>query len=143
MSETRRARHPQVQRPHHYGSHHHGPPPPPPPARKGHRVFLWSFLAIQVIFIAWVVAGLASGSGTAEACSGLTGDSLKVCEDTDALGTTIGVGLIVGIWLATDFIVAVMYAMYRLAARPPRPRPGPGPGPGPDPRNGGPAAHAR
>ncbi|MWA12448.1 hypothetical protein [Streptomyces sp. BA2] len=66
---------------------------------KGHRVFFGVFLAIQAVFLVWVVAGAVSG---------------------ETIGTTIGVGVIVAIWLATDFLVAVTYAMYWLAGRPPR-----------------------
>jgi hypothetical protein len=72
------------------------------------------------VFLVWVVAGLASGSGTPASCSGLTGDRLQLCEDADAVGTTIGVGLIVGIWLATDFILGATYTVYRIAGRRPR-----------------------
>ncbi|MFI6092254.1 hypothetical protein [Streptomyces sp. NPDC051218] len=88
--------------------------------RKGHRAVFWVFLAIQVVFLAWVAAAAATGSGTPDSCSRLTGDALKLCEDSDAAGTTIGVGLIVAVWLATDFIIAVTYAMYHLTRRPPR-----------------------
>ncbi|MFF1380698.1 hypothetical protein [Streptomyces sp. NPDC058308] len=143
MSKIRRARHPAAQHPPAWGARvglgspsAPAPPPPSPPspytypaphrrdaapsARASHRVFFWVFLAIQVLFLIWVVAGLASGSGASESCSGLSGDGLKVCEDAGDVGTTIGVGLIVGFWLATDFIVALTYAVYRISARKPR-----------------------
>ncbi|WP_192582613.1 hypothetical protein [Streptomyces triticiradicis] len=104
-----------------------GPPPAPPPnqppagppapPKKRHRVFFWFFLAVQILFLVWVIAGVASGNGTDESCSGLTGDSLKTCQDAGDVGTTIGVGLIVAFWVAADFILALTYVIYRLANR--------------------------
>ncbi|MFI8218320.1 hypothetical protein [Streptomyces sp. NPDC085932] len=73
---------------------------------------------MQILFLIWVIAGAAITSGTPEECHGLTGDNLELCEDAHDLGTTIGVGLIVAFWVATDFILALTYAIYRLASRP-------------------------
>ncbi|WP_326721718.1 hypothetical protein OHT59_22075 [Streptomyces sp. NBC_00243] len=72
------------------------------------------------MFLIWVIAGAASGSGTPESCSGLTGDNLELCKDADDIGTTIGVGLVVAFWVATDFILALTYVIYRIASRQPR-----------------------
>ena len=47
-----------------------------PPPRKRHRVFLWVFLTVQLLFLAWVIVGATSASGTPEECRGLTGDDL-------------------------------------------------------------------
>ncbi|MDR6976851.1 hypothetical protein J2X68_003544 [Streptomyces sp. 3330] len=96
------------------GSPHQDGPPRP---KKRHRVFLWIFLAIQILFLIWVITGAASGSGTPEDCRGLTGDNLKLCEDADDVGTTIGVGLIIGLWAAVDVILGFTYVVYRLATR--------------------------
>ncbi|MFG2651736.1 hypothetical protein [Streptomyces sp. NPDC048436] len=106
MSKIRHARHPQAPAPPQHAlsrnNPHYGEPPPP---AKGRRAFFWAFLAVQLVFLIWVVAGIASGSGM---------------SDADALGTTTEVGLIVGIWLATDFILGAMYTVYRIAGRRPR-----------------------
>ncbi|WP_328495432.1 hypothetical protein OHS59_23820 [Streptomyces sp. NBC_00414] len=69
----------------------------------------------------WVITGIATGSGSSEGCEGLTGDSLKLCEDAGDVGTTIGVGIVVGFWVAVDVILALTYLIYRLASRQPRP----------------------
>jgi purine-cytosine permease-like protein len=83
--------------------------------KKKRRIFLWVFLAVQVLFVAWIIAGLAGASGTpAEACEGL---SVAACNDAESIGTGIGVALIVGVWLAVDFLLAVVYGVYRLAKR--------------------------
>ncbi|MBO7936327.1 hypothetical protein JTP77_010220 [Streptomyces sp. S9] len=87
---------------------------------KRRRVFLWLFLAVQILFLIWVIAGIASGSDDSGSCEGLTGDSLELCQDAGDLGTTIGVGLIVGFWVAADFILGLTYVIYRLATRQPR-----------------------
>ena len=83
--------------------------------KKRHRVFLWFFLAVQAIFIIWIIAGAASGGGTATDCQGLT---QQECEAAEGIGTGIGVALIVVIWMVVDFFLAVIYGIYRLAKRP-------------------------
>ncbi|WP_158713666.1 hypothetical protein [Streptomyces sp. NRRL WC-3626] len=47
----------------------------------------------------------------------MTGDSLKACENAGEVGTTIGVGLVVGLWVAVDVILGFTYVVYRLAGR--------------------------
>ncbi|MCQ9133076.1 OPT/YSL family transporter [Streptomyces hilarionis] len=96
------------------GSPHQGGTPQP---KKRRRIFFWIFLAIQILFLIWVISGAASGSSTPEDCRGLTGDNLKLCEDADDVGTTIGVGLIIGLWAAVDVILGFTYVVYRLATR--------------------------
>ncbi len=92
----------------------------PPRPKKRRRVFLWFFLGVQILFLIWVIAGIASNDDNPDSCNGLTGDSLKVCQDAGDIGTTIGVGLVVGFWVAADFILALTYLIYRLATRPQR-----------------------
>ncbi|MFE7168269.1 hypothetical protein [Streptomyces sp. NPDC057616] len=82
-------------------------------------MFLWFFLGVQILFLLWVISGIASGGGTPDSCKGMTGDALKTCEDVGDVGTTIGVGLIVGFWVAADFILGLTYLLYRLASRRP------------------------
>lgn len=88
-----------------------------PRPKKRRRVFLWLFLAVQILFLIWVIMGAASGSGTPEECRDLTGDALKLCEDAGDAGTTIGVGLVIGLWAAVDVILGFTYVVYRLAGR--------------------------
>jgi hypothetical protein len=118
-----------------------GHPYPPqaataPPPRKKRRVFLWVFLAIQALFIIWIIAGLASASSgptaaqqAAQYCAngGWQGlfTSQADCDqhyavalnDAGNAGTAIGVGIIVLTWCVTDFLVGGGYAVYRLARR--------------------------
>lgn len=88
--------------------------------KKRRRIFFWFFLAVQVLFVIWLITGISSSGTNADGCAGLTGDSLRLCEDGSDAGTAIGVGLIIGIWVAVDFMLAVTYAVYRLARRQPR-----------------------
>ena len=39
-----------------------------PPPRKRRRVFVWVFLAVQVLFVIWVIAGAASGHTAVANC---------------------------------------------------------------------------
>jgi len=84
------------------------------PVKKKKRIFMWVVLAVQAIFIAWIIGGLASGSDT---CAGKVGDALEACQAGSAVGTGIGVFLIIGLWFAVNFFLLVGYALYRLAAK--------------------------
>jgi uncharacterized membrane protein len=82
--------------------------------RKKRRVFLWFFLAVQVLFIIWIIGGASTGAGTPEDCTGL---SEETCNAASDIGTSIGVALIIGVWIVVDFLLAVIYGVYRLASR--------------------------
>ncbi|MEU5243761.1 hypothetical protein AB0G81_06530 [Streptomyces asoensis] len=69
------------------------------------------------MFLIWVITGASNASGTPEDCRSLTGDDLKLCEDASEVGTTIGVGLIIGLRAAVDVILGFTYVVYRLANR--------------------------
>lgn len=81
--------------------------------RKKRRIFLWFFLAIQVLFLVWIFAGV--GGSEATDCGTL---SKKACQDATDIGTGLGVALILVFWCIVDFLLAVGYVIYRLARRP-------------------------
>ncbi|MFD8117114.1 hypothetical protein [Streptomyces microflavus] len=85
-----------------------------PPKKR--RVFLWFFLAVQALFIVWLITGVNSASGS-EDCGGLTGSALTDCESANDVGTVIGVGLIITLWAAVDVILGISYGIYRIARR--------------------------
>jgi hypothetical protein len=101
---------------------------------KRHRVFLWVFLAIQAAFLIWVITGAASkgpatGAQVAQLCNNhawyplyssqaaCVQNSGALLADASDVGKTIGVGLIVVVWVVVDFLVALTYGIYRLARR--------------------------
>lgn len=85
------------------------------PVKKKRRIFLWFFLAIQVLFIIWIIAGASSGSGQPDDCGTL---SAETCNTASDAGTAIGVFLVIVFWMIVDFLLGVGYAIYRLAKRP-------------------------
>lgn len=103
--------------------------------RRKRRIFLWVFLAIQVIFLVLVIVQLSGNTSPAHsqvAAGCLHGnwqglfssqaDCLKHYRvglaDAGNLGKGIGAGLIIGLWVAVDVILGVSYLIYRLAHRP-------------------------
>lgn len=82
--------------------------------RKKRRIFLWVFLAVQALFIIWLIAGGSSASDTSD-CVGQYADA---CKTGTAVGTGIGIFLILALWCIVDFLLAVGYVIYRVARRP-------------------------
>jgi hypothetical protein len=82
-----------------------------PVRRKKRRVFLWVFLAVQALFIIWIITG---ASSSAAPCHGLSSADCKAASDA---GKGIGVVVIVVFWCVVDFLLAVIYGVYRLARR--------------------------
>lgn len=70
----------------------YGPGQPPP--RKTNRVFLWVFVAIQVIFVGWVVY-----KGVSAPQNG-------------------GVAIQMGTWVLTDVVLGVIYMICQLPRTP-------------------------
>lgn len=107
---------------------------PPAPPKQRYRVFPWAFLAIQAIFLAWLITSFVStgddvpsGNDLAQACAngawhGLF-NSYQDCasQTSDAFNaahyTTVGAGFVIGLWAAVDFIIGLPYLIYRLATR--------------------------
>jgi len=81
--------------------------------RRKRRVFWWFFLAVQALFLIWIIAG-ASGGHDYSGCGTLTHQQ---CADAQDVGTGIGVALIVAFWCIVDFLLAVGYGVYRLTRR--------------------------
>lgn len=77
--------------------------------RKKHRVFFWFYLAIQAVFIAWIIAGAQASHCNAQGSQTANG----ACT----AGTGIAVALIIALWAATDVIVGGTYLVYRLSVR--------------------------
>ena len=74
------------------------------------RIFRWVFLAVQVLFLVWIIAGVSSASGS---CDGKVGDALNACQAGTAAGAGLGVALIIFLWAAVDVILGVGYLIFR------------------------------
>lgn len=84
--------------------------------RRRRRVFPWIFLAVQALFVIWVIAGIASGHHAAASCHDQYLTHAQ-CASAANAGTAIGVGLVVVFWAVVDVILGVSYGVWRLARR--------------------------
>ena len=96
---------------------------------KPRKVFLWVFLALQAVFIIWLVAGTSSTGGginasvvaqchTQAAGMGMTqAQCVSFLGGAAKTGTALGGAVIVIVWVIVDFLLAVSYGIYRLARR--------------------------
>jgi hypothetical protein len=147
MSHTRQpygAQEPYGQQPQYGYPQQQGYPPQPgyypqpqaqPHPRRKRRIFLWVFLAIQALFLIWLVTGLATVNTAAPAsqvsaacyhhawwplfksqadCVTHFGGALTDAGDA---GKAIGAGLIVVFWCVVDVILGVTYGVYKLSTR--------------------------
>ncbi len=97
------------------------------PPRRRRRVFPWVFLAIQALFVIWVIAGVAGGgsidSGAAAYCHAHPSQFLPFSQCVsdygggEKVGAAIGLGLVVALWALVDIILGISYAVWRLARR--------------------------
>jgi hypothetical protein len=74
--------------------------------KKRHHIFLWFFLAVQALFVVWIIVGANSG-----------GDCPAGQEGACEAGTAIGVAFVVALWVAVDIILGFTYLIYKLARR--------------------------
>ena len=75
--------------------------------RKRRRVFMWFFIAVQVIFLVWIIVGVASAPKNPEC------EFNSDCQSEIDGGAAIGVGMILVLWTAVDLIVGIMYIIVR------------------------------
>jgi hypothetical protein len=74
------------------------------------RPFSWVILIINILFLIWVIAGIASSSGTPKDCGTL---SAADCNNAQAVGTGIGVAIIIVFWAFVDVILGVLWLVTR------------------------------
>jgi hypothetical protein len=73
------------------------------PSKKKRHIFRWVFLAIQALFLIWIITG---ASAAAESCP-------PGQEDACAVGGGIGVIMIIFLWMAVDVILGIGYLIFR------------------------------
>jgi hypothetical protein len=74
-----------------------------PALRKRRHVFRWIFLAIQAVFVVLVITGNASASGQA--------------TESGRVGVSVGVLVIVFLWLAVTVVLGVTWLVLRATRR--------------------------
>lgn len=89
---------------------------PSPRPRRRRRVFLWVFLAVQALFLFWVIGGAASGGSAAAHCHDQVLTHAQ-CASASSAGTAIGVVLVIVFWMVVDVILGVSYGVYKLSTR--------------------------
>jgi ABC-type phosphate transport system permease subunit len=109
----------------------------PPAAKPGkkRRIFLWFFLAVQIIFVIWLITGLATvhtGASHAEVLKDCANGAWQalfksyndcIVHDANGIreagnaGKAIGAALVIVFWMVVDVILGVTYGVYRLATR--------------------------
>lgn len=77
-----------------------------PDQKRRHRIFPWIFLAVQILFLVWVI-------WAANSVSSCPPQEQGACE----VGTTIGTGLVIALWVAVDIILALTYLVFRAFRR--------------------------
>jgi hypothetical protein len=78
------------------------------------RIFSYVIIAINVLFLVWVIGGAASGSGHASNCGGL---DQQTCDSAAHAGTAIGVALIIVFWAVVDVILGVLWLITKPRGR--------------------------
>jgi hypothetical protein len=109
-----------------------------PPRKRAKRVFMWTFLVIQALFLIWIITGIAGNSGHydpshAEVLKGCSHGAWRALfqsrhdcmvhyasglKQAGEAGTAIGAGLIVVFWVAVDVILGIGRIVVVLARRP-------------------------
>jgi hypothetical protein len=74
------------------------------------RPFTWIILAINVLFLIWVITAIAGASDTPADCGTLSAED---CEAAEAVGTAIGTGIIVFFWVAVDVVLGIIWLVTR------------------------------
>jgi len=74
------------------------------------RPLTWFILAVNTLFLVWIIAGIHSAS---ENCNGQSGSLGQACHAGTAIGAGIGVGIIVFFWVAVDVILGIIFLVTR------------------------------
>lgn len=67
------------------------------------RIFTWVILAVNVIFLIWIIDGIATRPDPTSAAANV--------------GTAIGVGLVIGLWVAADVILGILWLITKPKVR--------------------------
>jgi hypothetical protein len=73
---------------------------------RGWRKLTWFILAVQVVFLVWIIAGV---NEVSDNCAGEVGSAKELCEGATAVGASIGVGLIIFLWIFVDIVLGLIW----------------------------------
>lgn len=76
------------------------------------RVFTWIILAINVLFLIWIISGVAGRPDAS--CTAL---DQETCQAASDVGTGIGALVIVFLWVAADVILGILWLITRPKTR--------------------------
>lgn len=85
------------------------------------RKFTWFILIVNVLFLIWLITGVSSASGEIQDCSTLAAQAKSTCEAGNAgtaVGTGLGVGIIILLWVMVDIILGIIWLVTRSSGRP-------------------------
>lgn len=70
----------------------------------------WIILIFNVLMLIWLISAAGATGSALSDCAGIT-DELErsACEAGTALGASVGVGLIFGLWVMGDIILGVIW----------------------------------
>jgi hypothetical protein len=71
------------------------------------RIFPWAFLALQLVFVAWIITGIVGAAQTD--CGSLDVDT---CNSAKTIGGGIGIVAILFVWVLVDVIVYICRRIY-------------------------------
>ncbi|MET3805078.1 hypothetical protein ABIB25_002078 [Nakamurella sp. UYEF19] len=74
------------------------------------RIFTWIILVLNVLWLMLLIVQLTNLSHPANDCRSL---SQSTCTAAKDIGTTIGAGLIIGLWVAMDVILGILWIVTR------------------------------
>jgi predicted small secreted protein len=70
---------------------------------------MWVILAINVLFLVWLISALGSSS----TCDGMTRDQLSGCQTVEGIGKGIVFFVILLLWALVDVILGVVFLVTR------------------------------
>jgi hypothetical protein len=68
------------------------------------RPLTWVILAVQVLFVIWIIAGV---NGTSDTCP--KDQYSDACNAGEAIGAGIGIGIVIFLWALIDVILGVIW----------------------------------
>lgn len=81
--------------------------------KRNYHVGMWLFLAVQALFLVWVISGIASAGNTGD-CGTL---DRQTCQDAANTGTAIGVGIVIAFWAFVDVILGMIWLIVHFARK--------------------------